>query len=60
VAPLVGKQPPDIHVWLVEGEAPVVIKSEGPMFDGGPVWRIEMTAPAWPQKPAEEKSQQKN
>jgi hypothetical protein len=56
VAPLVGKQPPNTHVWL----APVVIKSEGPMFDGGPVWRIEMTAPVWPQKPAEEKSQQKN
>jgi hypothetical protein len=52
VAPLVGKQPPDTHVWLVEGEAPVVIKSEGPLFDGGPVWRIELTSPVWPQKPA--------
>jgi hypothetical protein len=60
VAPLVGKQPPDTHVWVVEGEAPVVIKSEGPMFDGGPVWRTELTNPVWPQKPAEVKSQQKN
>jgi hypothetical protein len=49
VAPLVGKQPPDTHVWVVEGEAPVVIKSEGPMFDGGPVWRTELTNPVFPE-----------
>jgi hypothetical protein len=52
VAPLVGKQPPDTHVWLVEGPAPVVIKSEGPLFEGGPVWLIEMASPVWPQNPA--------
>jgi hypothetical protein len=60
VAPLVGKQPPDTHVWLVEGEAPVVIKSEGPMYEGGPVWRIELTSPVWSQSPTAEKSQRKN
>ncbi len=60
VAPLVGKQPPDTHVWLVEGEAPVVIKSEGPMYDGGPVWRTELTSPVWSQSTAAEKSQRKN
>ena len=60
VAPLVGKQPPDTHVWLVEGEAPVVIKSEGPMYDGGPVWRTELTSPVWSQSSATEKSQRKN
>lgn len=60
VAPLVGKQPPDTHVWVVEGEAPVVIKSEGPLFEGGPVWRTELASPVWPEKPTEVKSQQKN
>ncbi len=60
VAPLVGKQPPDTHVWLVEGEAPVVLKSEGPMYEGGPVWRIELTSPIWSQSPTAEKSQRKN
>jgi len=60
VAPLIGKQPPDTHVWVVQGEAPVVIKSEGPMFDGGPIWRIEFTSPVFPQKTADAKSQQKN
>ena len=41
LAPLVGKQPPDTHVWILEGAAPVYVKSEGPLYVGGPVWRIE-------------------
>jgi len=47
IAPLVGKQPPDIHVWILGGEAPVFVKSEGPLFAGGPIWRIELTSPVW-------------
>ena len=60
VAPLVGKQPPDTHVWLVAGDAPVVIKSEGPMYEGGPIWRTELTSPVWSQGPTAEKSERKN
>ncbi len=45
VAPLLGKQPPDIHVWILGGDAPVFVKSEGPLFYGGPVWRIELVSP---------------
>jgi hypothetical protein len=41
LAPLVGKQPPDTHVWILEGASPAFVKSEGPLFYGGPVWRIE-------------------
>src|SRR5258708_11564210 len=52
VAPLLGKQPPDTHVWILGGEAPAFVKSEGPLFFGGPVWRIELTSPVWPSKPA--------
>jgi hypothetical protein len=48
VAPLVGKQPQDIHVWILEGDAPVFVKSEGPLYQGGPIWRIELTSPVWP------------
>jgi hypothetical protein len=48
IAPLVGKQPPDLHVWILGGEAPVFVKSEGPLFAGGPIWRIELTSPVWP------------
>jgi hypothetical protein len=47
VAPLVGKQPPDTHVWVLGGEAPAFVKSEGPMFLGGPIWRIELVSPTW-------------
>jgi hypothetical protein len=47
VAPLVGKQPPDMHVWILSGEAPVIVKSEGPLSVGGPIWRIEPTSPRW-------------
>jgi hypothetical protein len=53
VAPIVGKQPPDTHVWILEGEAPAFVKSEGPAYEGGPIWRIELTSPVWPQKRAE-------
>ena len=42
LAPLVGKQPPDTHVWILEGAAPAFLKSEGPLYVGGPAWRIEV------------------
>jgi len=48
LAPLLGKQPPDSHVWILQGDAPTFIKSEGPMYAGGPVWRIEVVSPVWP------------
>jgi len=45
IAPLVGKQPPDIHVWLAKSEAPTFVEFEGPLSEDGPVWRIELAAP---------------
>jgi hypothetical protein len=48
VAPIVGKQPPDIHIWIAQGEAPMFVKMEGPMFEGGPIWRVELASPVWP------------
>jgi len=47
IAPLLGKQPPDTHVWILGGEAPAFVKSEGPLYLGGPAWRIELTGPVW-------------
>jgi hypothetical protein len=49
VAPLLGKQPLDTHVWIVGGEAPAFVKSEGSMFLGGPIWRTELVSPVWPE-----------
>jgi len=48
IAPIVGKEPPDTHVWVLGGSAPAFIKSEGPLFTGGDSWRTELTSPVWP------------
>jgi hypothetical protein len=54
VAPLLGKQPPDFHVWIVDGEAPAFVKAEQPLYNDGPVWRIELVAPTWPHPSAQQ------
>lgn len=48
LAAVVGKEPPDLHYWIVGGPAPAFVKFEGPFFVNGPVWRIEIAAPRWP------------
>jgi hypothetical protein len=48
IAPLVGKQPPDSHVWILGGDVPAFVKSEQSLYMGGPVWRIELVSPVWP------------
>jgi hypothetical protein len=44
LARLMGKQPPDTHVWVLDGEAPAFVKSEGPLYAGGPIWRIQLAS----------------
>jgi hypothetical protein len=48
VAPIVGKQPSDIHVWILGGPAPAFVKEEGQFYEGGPIWRIELASPVFP------------
>jgi hypothetical protein len=48
VAPLVGKQPPNLNLWIVGGKAPTFCKQTGPMFADGPIWTIELVGPTWP------------
>ena len=48
LAELLGKQPPDIHVWILEGEAPAFVKWEGPLAIGAPIWSLELVSPVWP------------
>src|SRR5262249_46385307 len=52
VAPLVRKKPPDTRVWLLGGDVPAFLKSEGPLYFGGPVWRVEPAVPSWPEAAA--------
>ncbi len=42
VAPLIGKQPPDMQIWIKPGEVPAFIKFEGPIYIGGPILRVEL------------------
>ena len=51
VAPLVGKQPSNIQIWIVGGKAPAFVKEEGPLYQGGPIWTIQLTSPVWPDLP---------
>jgi hypothetical protein len=48
IAPLLDKQPPDSHVWILGGEAPSFVRAEASLFVGGPVLRFELTSPSWP------------
>jgi len=50
IAPLVGKQPPDIHIWISSGKAPGFLKSEAPLYEGGPIWKIQLASPDWGEK----------
>ena len=50
LAPIFGKQPPDIHAWILPGEAPAFVKSRGPLYAGGPIWQIELESPVWPEQ----------
>ncbi len=47
VAPIVGKQPPDAQIWMLRGEAPIVLRSETLSYAGGPIWRTELASPDW-------------
>jgi len=47
VAPLVGKQPPDIQAWVVGGQVPTLIREQGPIYPDGPIMTIEMASPVW-------------
>ena len=47
VAPIIGKQPSDIHIWILQGDAPAFVRAEGQFYEGGPIWRIELTSPVF-------------
>ena len=51
VAPLVGKQPDDYHIWLEPGAPPAFVREEGALYEGGPIWRIEEIAPTFKRQP---------
>ena len=49
-ATLLGRVPPDLHAWIATDMVPTFVRFEGYLYTAGPVWRIEMTSPRWPDK----------
>jgi hypothetical protein len=47
VAPLIGKQPPDVQLWILGGEAPTFVREEGITYESGPTLIMELHAPEW-------------
>ena len=52
VAPMIGKQPPNIQLWTVGGQAPMFIREQGQLYQDSPMFTIELTGPTWPDAPA--------
>jgi hypothetical protein len=49
IAPVMGKQPPDMHAWVLAEGAPAFVRFDGPLYGNGPIWRMELAIPAaWP------------
>ena len=48
VAPVLGKQPKDIFVWVLEGKVPGLVREIGPLEQGGPVVSIEPAGASYP------------
>lgn len=48
IAPVIGKQPSDIQIWVMGGEVPTFLKMQGALYEGGPIWTTELASPAWP------------
>jgi hypothetical protein len=47
VAPMIGKQPPDLHVWISKDEVPAIVRVDASLYTGGPVWTIQLASPDW-------------
>ncbi len=49
VAPMIGKQPPNIELWIIGGEAPCFLREVGPIYPDGPIYTIQLASPTWPE-----------
>ncbi len=48
IAPVIGKQPPNISMEILGGELPAFLRETGPLFEGGAVLSISLIGPTWP------------
>jgi hypothetical protein len=47
IAPLIGKQPADMNVWVVHEGAPAFVRADQWLYVGGPIWSIQIIGPEW-------------
>jgi hypothetical protein len=47
-ATVLGRVPPDPHVWVLMDDVPVFVRYVGPLYPTGPVWQIQSMSPRWP------------
>lgn len=47
IAPMLGKAPADSYAWVSGDEVPAFIRSESPLYLGGPMLRTELVSPVW-------------
>jgi len=50
-ATVLGRVPPDEHVWILMDDVPAFVRFEGPLYPTGPIWRIQLSSPRWPNDP---------
>jgi len=50
-AAVLGKTPAPYHCWIVTAGAPAFVAIDGPLYTGGPIWRIEAVSPRGPARP---------
>jgi hypothetical protein len=49
IAPVVGKAPPNLYMWVEGGEVPIFLRETGPLFEGGAILSINLIGPSWPE-----------
>jgi hypothetical protein len=47
IAPVIGKQPPNISMEILGGDMPAFLRETGPLFEGGTILTISQIGPAW-------------
>ena len=35
------------HVWVAERGVPTIVRVDGALYTGGPVWSIQLASPVW-------------
>ena len=48
IARILGKNPAPYHCWIAAGDVPAFVNIDGPLYAGGPVWRVETVSPRPP------------